>query len=327
MACVIVASNPNVLTVRVGCEFRYETDWPMTAVLQVVPRPDGAHWMLRDTLSNSASIPFHAYLDLYGNLCQRVTLPAGRSVISYDALVQVADRVDAVVPTALQVPLESVSDDAILYTLPSRYCLSDELADTAWKLFAGIPMGWARVQAICDWVHDNVRFEYGTSTPMTTAADVYRTRVGVCRDFAHLAVSFCRAMSIPARYVFGYLPDIGVAPPDSPMDFCAWFEAYLDGQWYTFDPRNNIPRTGRVVIGYGRDALDVAMVTCYGSARLEDMRVWADKVDSRQTQPVLESEDDGADMPGGVQIPVIFLPTTLPFESRPMTNVVSADSP
>jgi transglutaminase-like putative cysteine protease len=165
----------------------------------------------------------------------------------------------------------------LLFTLPSRYCLSDELSDTAWDLFGNTWPGWERVQAVCDWVHQNVRFQYGTSTPRTTAVDVYEKRVGVCRDFAHLALTFCRAMNIPARYTFGYLPDIGVPPPDEPMDFCAWFEAYLGGRWLTFDPRNNTRRVGRVVIGRGRDALDVAMVTTYGSHTLQSMVVWADE--------------------------------------------------
>jgi transglutaminase-like putative cysteine protease len=139
-------------------------------------------------------------------------------------------------------------------------------------------MGYRRVQAICDWVHQHIHFQYGTSTSLTSALDVFKSRQGVCRDFTHLGITLCRAMSIPARYVFGYLPDIAVPPPGSPMDFCAWFEAYLGDRWYTFDPRNNTRRVGRAVIGRGRDALDVAMVTTYGSVKLVDFRVWADEV-------------------------------------------------
>jgi transglutaminase-like putative cysteine protease len=175
-------------------------------------------------------------------------------------------------------PVEELPDDVLHYTLPSRFCLSDMLSDTAWQLFGSIEPGWARVQAICDWVHTNIRFQYGTSNSMTTALDIYEQKVGVCRDLTHLAVTFCRALNIPTRYVFGYLPDIGVPPPDAPMDFCAWMEVYLDGRWWTFDPRNNMPRIGRVLIGRGRDALDVAMVTTYGSPRLQSMTVWADEV-------------------------------------------------
>ena len=206
-----------------------------------------------------------------------MTIPTGGAIVRYDALVEVPSSYDEIVPQAAQTPVEELPDEALIYTLPSRYCLSDALSDTAWSLFGQVTPGWPRVQAICDWVHTNVRFQYGSSTPMTTAVDIYEQRVGVCRDFTQLGVTFCRALNIPARYVFGYLPDIGVPPADSPMDFCAWFEAYLDGRWYSFDPRNNVPRIGRAVIGRGRDALDVAMVTTYGSPRLVTMVVWADE--------------------------------------------------
>jgi transglutaminase-like putative cysteine protease len=205
-------------------------------------------------------------------------MPAGEQVFRYDALVEVPGEPDPVVPDAVQMPVEELPDDVLHYTLPSRFCLSDELSDTAWQLFGATEPGWKRVQAICDWVHTNIRFQYGTSHSMTTALDIYKQGVGVCRDLTHLAVTFCRALNIPTRYVFGYLPDIGVPPPDAPMDFCAWMEVYLAGRWWTFDPRNNMPRIGRVLIGRGRDALDVAMVTTYGSPRLQSMIVWADEV-------------------------------------------------
>ncbi len=201
-------------------------------------------------------------------------------------------RPDDIVPDALQLPVEDLPDDVLIYTLPSRFCLSDTLSDMAWQLFGNTEPGWARVQAICDWVHSNIRFQYGSSNSLTTAADICQQGVGVCRDFAHLAVTFCRAMNIPARYVFGYLPDIGVPPPDDPMDFCAWMEVYLGGRWFTFDPRNNQPRIGRVLIGRGRDALDVAMVTSYGSPRLAKMTVWADEVlpSSSDAQAAMDAE-------------------------------------
>jgi transglutaminase-like putative cysteine protease len=150
--------------------------------------------------------------------------------------------------------------------------------DTAWEMFGGTRPGWERVQAVCDWTHENIRYAMGSSTGVTSALDAFEARTGVCRDFTHVGITFCRALSIPARYVSAYLPDIGVPPPDLPMDFCSWFEAFLDGRWWTFDPRNNTPRMGRVVIGYGRDAVDVAMATTYGSATLKTMEVWADEV-------------------------------------------------
>lgn len=266
------------MRVRVGCEFRYAATWPTPSVLQVQPRPDGAYRVLHERWRLSPELAVHDYRDLYDNPCRRVTLPPGTTCLLYDAVVEVPAAADRWDTAARQVPVEELPDETLLYTMASRYCLSDALADTAWQLFGQTKPGWARVQAVCGWVHTNIRFQYGTSTPMTTAADVYERRVGVCRDFTHLGVSFCRALNIPARYVFGYLPDIGVPPPDAPMDFCAWFEAYLGDRWWTFDPRNNVPRTGRVLIGRGRDALDVAMVTSFGAPRLEGMAVWADQV-------------------------------------------------
>src|SRR5947209_8780881 len=266
------------MRVRVGCEFRYEETWPTPTVVQVQPRRDGAHRVLQETWQTVPELPVHAFYDIYGNTCQRLLMPVGEQVFRYDALVEVSGEPDEVVPDAVQMPVEELPDDVLHYTLPSRFCLSDELSDTAWQLFGTIEPGWKRVQAICDWVHTKIRFQYGTSNSMTTAVDIYKQGVGVCRDLTHLAVTFCRALNIPTRYVFGYLPDIGVPPPDAPMDFCAWMEVYLAGRWWTFDPRNNMPRIGRVLIGRGRDALDVAMVTTYGSSRLQSMLVWADEV-------------------------------------------------
>jgi transglutaminase-like putative cysteine protease len=179
---------------------------------------------------------------------------------------------------APQTAIEDLPDDALQFTLASRYCQSDLLAGPAWDLFGAVPSGWRRVQAVCNWIHQNVT--YGTGSDSTTSAlDVYNARTGVCRDFAHLGVALCRALSIPARYVFGYLPDAGITPPDIPMDFHAWFEAFVDGRWRTFDARHNYPRTGRVPIARGRDAVDVAMMTTFGPSRLQTMTVWSDEVD------------------------------------------------
>lgn len=265
------------MQVRVGCEFQYEVQVATPSVLQVQPHEVGDHRLVRETWDTEPRIADAIYRDLFGNICRRLTLPQGAVTLRYDAICEVPDRFDDLAEDAAEVPIGDLPDDALLYTLPSRYCLSDVLARTAWELFGQVQPGWSRVQAICDWVHNNLHFQYGTSTPLTTAVDVYVAREGVCRDFTQLGISFCRALNIPARYVFGYLPDIGVPPPDAPMDFCAWFEAYLGGRWYTFDPRNNVPRTARVVIGRGRDALDVAMVTSFGAPRLVKMEVWADE--------------------------------------------------
>ena len=174
--------------------------------------------------------------------------------------------------------IADLPDELLHYTLASRYCESDLLSNTAWALFGGVPEGWSRVQAVMDWVHKNITFAMGSSDTSTGATRIYIQRRGVCRDFTHLAVAFLRALNVPTRYCFGYLPDIDVTPVPEPMDFAAWLEAYIGGRWYTFDPRNNERRTGRVVIGRGRDALDVAMLTSYGRAPLEAMRVVAEPV-------------------------------------------------
>jgi transglutaminase-like putative cysteine protease len=268
----------DAVLVHVGCELVQRAEHPTHMILQVEPRPDGAfrmvdaHWD-RPTLDASRS-----YVDSLGNVCRRMTMPAGRSVVRFDAHAEVSPEADAVDVSAPEVPPEQLPDDVLSYTLPSRFCPSYQLCDAAWDLFGACPQGWARVQAISDWVHAEVTFGYGSSLPTTTALDVFTTRTGVCRDFAHLAVALCRALSIPARYVFGYLPDIGVTGHGTPMDFCAWTEVYLGGRWWTFDPRNGEPRIGRVLIGRGRDAVDVSIVSTFGAVELESMVVWADQV-------------------------------------------------
>jgi transglutaminase-like putative cysteine protease len=262
--------------IRVGCSFVQETTAPTHGVLQVEPRRDTGAVVVEEEWSNSPADVGRTYLDVYGNLCRRLTLPAGTSSLRYDALVEVPDRLDPADPTATEIAPGDQPDEVLVFNLPSRYCPSDALGDTAWQLFGSVEPGWARVQAICDWVHDSIAFGYGTSTSLTTALDVYEARTGVCRDFAHLAVTFCRAFNIPTRYAFGYLPIIDVPEPDDPLDFCAWIEVYLGGRWWTFDPRNNERRIGRVLIGRGRDAVDVAMITTYGGAELTSMEVRAE---------------------------------------------------
>jgi len=268
------------MEVRVGCDFTYETDGPTPAVMQVYPYVSDDQLVLRSTREVAPEVPVGEFTDVYGNICWRFVMPGGRCTVHFDAVVDVSGELDHVYPDARQMPVQDLPDDALQFTLPSRYCLPEVLAGDEWQLFSSVESGWRRVQAVCDWVHTNIRFQYGTSTPYTTSADVFETRVGVCRDYAHLAISFCRALNIPARYVFGYLPDIGVTASHAVMDFCAWFEVYLEGGWYTFDPRNNQRRVGRVVIGKGRDALDVAMATTYGQHRLLNMTVLAERVGS-----------------------------------------------
>lgn len=267
-----------MLRLRVGCEFLYETPVPTPTVLLVEPHRVAPHQVLQATWETDPAIASTSYYDLFGNLCRRLVLPVGPARLRYDAVVELSGAPDLVDPAARQVPVEELPADVLVYTLPSRYVLSDTLSGRAWELFGGTPPGWARVQAVCDWIHSNIQYGGLKSTPLTTAADVLDARGGMCRDFAHLGVTFCRALSIPARYVFGYMPDIGVPPPYPPMDFHAWFEVYLEERWWTFDARFNMPRIGRIPIGRGRDAVDVAMVTSYGPAQFRQMVVWTDEV-------------------------------------------------
>ena len=267
------------MRLRVGCEFVHDMAAPVHAVFQVEPRLDGDFAIVEDRWSIEPAVASTRFVDGFGNLCRRLTLPFGPSTVRYDATIETAGLPDVWQTDAPEVPPDRLPSEALVFTLPSRFCPSDQLGDTAWELFGAVEPGWPRVQAICDWVNRELTFGYGSSTAVTTAVDVFESRKGVCRDFAHLAVTFCRSFNIPTRYAFGYLPDIGVPSTDAPMDFCAWMEVYLGDRWYTFDPRNNGQRrVGRVLIGRGRDALDVAMVTSFGWAQLQSMVVWADQI-------------------------------------------------
>lgn len=270
--------------IRVGSRFDYVAIGSTPAVWQVRPRLDGPHQVITSLWTCSPFTPARSYLDGFGNVCDRMTMPEGPTTVYYDALVEVPAAFDDADTNAAQHPVEDLPDDAMVYLLASRFCLSDVANEQAWALFGDTRQGWERVQAVCDWTHEHIRYEMGSSTPLTTSADVLACATGVCRDFTHVGITLCRALNIPARYVSGYLPDIVDPVPDLAMDFCSWFEAYLDGRWWTFDPRNNAPRMGRVVIGRGRDAADVAMATTYGAPTLASMIVWADEVDPTQTQ-------------------------------------------
>jgi transglutaminase-like putative cysteine protease len=262
-----------VRRVRVGCEFVYVAAVDTPSVFQVEPRLAEPVTVATEAWSIHPSAPVRRYEDLYGNRCVRLVLPTGRCVLRFDAVVLVPDATEDVDLAAPQLDPDELPADVLIYTLPSRYCLPDVLGDEAWSRFGAKPPGYARVQAICDHVHDHLIFGHGSSDSRSTASDVNAAGFGVCRDYAHLAISFCRALNIPARYVFGYLPDLDVPRGPPPMDFAAWMQVWLGDRWWTFDPRNNRPRKGRVVIGHGRDAADVAMVTTYGAPMLELMSV------------------------------------------------------
>jgi transglutaminase-like putative cysteine protease len=261
------------LTLTVGCGFGLNSVQPATAIVQVAPCLEAGVCVTAERWETSAR--HRSYVDHYGNRCERFELAAGGSNISYEAQLVVTRPVDLIEPDARETPVVALPDEVLSFVMPSRFCLPDELGHEAWQRFGGLTPGWGRVQAIVDYVHRELTFVPGASNPWTTAADAYRAGQGVCRDFAHLAITFCRALNIPARYVFGYIPDIGVPQPPEPMDFAAWFEAYLDGRWRTFDARNNTPRIGRVVVGRGRDAIDVALITSFGPLSLTGFEVCA----------------------------------------------------
>jgi transglutaminase-like putative cysteine protease len=262
----------------VGCEFRYVCEVPTPAIFQVQPQPSALVRRGPEAWTSTPQMAPRAYTDQYGNPCARVVLPQGRSTLHYEVPVEVPDATEDADLSAPELAPDDLPDDTLIYLLPSRYCLPDVLGDEAWSRFGGMRTGYGRVQAICDHVHSHLTFQYGSSTALTTAADVNTSRFGVCRDFTHLAISFCRALNIPARYVFGYLPDVDVAAEQVDMDFAAWMEVWLGDRWWTFDPRNNVRRKGRVLIGRGRDASDVAMATTFGAPQLEAMTVIAREV-------------------------------------------------
>jgi len=262
------------MQIRAGYKITFDCMSPMPIMLKLSVHPDRRHDLVTpDTITTSVSAPIHQHQDEFGNLLTRVHAPGGPITFSADFIINDTGLADRQKPTARQIPVEDLPSEALPFLLGSRYCETDQLSDLAWSLFGGAPEGWSRVQAIVDYVHDRITFGYHHARGTRTALEGHRERVGVCRDFAHLAVALCRAMNIPARYCTGYLGDIGVPPVDAPMDFSAWFEAYLGGRWYTFDARHNTPRIGRILMARGRDATDVAMATSFGPCTLSRFTV------------------------------------------------------
>lgn len=269
----VVSLRQQPLALTVGCQFGLHSVQPAAAILQVTPRLEPEVAIRSERWETSAE--HHGYVDHFGNRCERFAIASGRSEVTFEAEVVLARPHDLIEPATPETTVAALPDEVLTFVMPSRFCLPDELGHEAWQRFGDISPGWGRVQSIVDYVHGYLEFVPGASNPWTTAADAYRAGQGVCRDFAHLAITFCRALNIPARYVFGYIPEIGVSDPGGPMDFAAWFEAYLDGRWHTFDARNNRPRIGRVVVGRGRDAIDVALITSFGPVTLTGFEVRA----------------------------------------------------
>jgi transglutaminase-like putative cysteine protease len=271
------------MKIRTGFDIGFTLSQPTPMILMLSVHPS----RLADLLSPQAiafdpPLTAHEYRDSFDNICHRIVAPPGQLLISADFTVQDTGEPDLVVPEARQIPVQDLPDDVMVYLLGSRYCDTDKLSQTAWSLFSAAPEGWGRVQAIVDYTHERIRFDYQRADATRTAHDGFMQREGVCRDFAHLAIAFCRCMNIPARYATGYLGDIGVPKDPAPMDFSAWFEVYLDGpdgpRWYTFDARHNRPRIGRIVMARGRDATDCAIATNFGFAHLARFDVHTDEV-------------------------------------------------
>ncbi len=267
------------MQIRIGYELIYDCPQPTPMILTLnVHYTRASDLVVPDHLTTNPSVPIAGYRDGFGNWCNRIVAPKGRIRLASTAIVRDSGAPDEVVPSAMQHPVANLPEETLVFLLGSRYCDTDHLSQIAWDRFGQTPLGWARVQAICDFVHRHIVFGYEHARPTRTAFEAYNERKGVCRDYAHLAVALCRCMNIPARYCTGYLSDIGVPPPYSAMDFAGWFEAYLGGRWYTFDPRNNVPRQGRILIARGRDAADVAISSTFGANTLVSFAVQTDEM-------------------------------------------------
>jgi transglutaminase-like putative cysteine protease len=267
------------MLIRFGYELIFEFDQATPLILVLNVHYSRSHDLVRpDSIVTEPSVPLSMYRDGFGNWCARALGPAGPFRITTDGLITDSGLAEPVAPNACEHPVESLPDETLVFLLPSRYCETELLAATAWGLFGGMMPGWNRVQAVVDYVHDLLVFDYQSARPTKTAWEAFNERRGVCRDYAHLAIALCRALNIPARYCTGYLGDIGIPPQLAPMDFAGWFEAYLGGAWHTFDPRNNQRRIGRVLIARGRDAADVAITMTFGPNKLSKFKVWTDEV-------------------------------------------------
>jgi transglutaminase-like putative cysteine protease len=261
------------MLIRLGYDIGFNVPAPVTIVAMLHVHPSREPDLLEpDELKLNPEVPITSYIDTFGNRCSRFVAPRGHITLTGSTLIEDSGL------DAAEHPVSELPNETLIYLLNSRYCEVDRLSNIAVELFGNVAPGWGRVQAICDWVYSKVAFGYQHARSTKTALDVFTERVGVCRDFQHLAVTFCRAVNIPARYVTGYLGDIGIPPTYTPMDFSAWFEVYLANRWWTVDARHNHPRIGRVLMAVGRDASDVAITTSFGNASLTHFNVVSDEV-------------------------------------------------
>ncbi len=267
------------MRIEAGYEISFDCRQPTPMMLCVNVHPSRAADLLTPgTITVAPANTLSVYSDKFGNLCTRVTVPPGHTTVATSFIIADSGLPDRMNPDAIQHAVEDLPDEHLLFLLGSRYCETDRLMDAAWQLFGHIPPGQARVVAICDWVHRHIKFDYQAARSTRTAYDAFHEGTGVCRDYAHLAITFCRCLNIPARYCTGYLGDIGVPELPLPGDFSAWFDVYLGGEWYTFDARHNEPRIGRILMARGRDATDVAISTVFGPHALTNFTVWCKEV-------------------------------------------------
>jgi transglutaminase-like putative cysteine protease len=269
------------MQIKIGCQLTFECPQPTPMILMLnVHHSRVSDLVAPDHVIARPSSSINSYRDSFGNWCTRLIADAGTTRVGTDAVIHDSGQTDVTLPGLEQVAVEHLPSDTLMYLMGSRYCETDSLSETAWQLFGHVQPGWARVQAICDYVHNHIQFGYAYARSTRTATEAFHERRGVCRDYTHLAVAFCRCMNIPARYCTGYLGDIGVPASPDPMDFSAWFEAYLGNAWYPFDPRNNRPSIGRVLIARGRDAADVPISNAFGPHALTGFDVWTYPVSS-----------------------------------------------
>lgn len=267
------------MRINIGCSLTFDLpqETPMVTLLNVhFSRVGDLEWP--DVLLTDPSVRVTGYRDMFGNWCSRLVAPAGRFTLGTDAIIHDEGVADPKVPEVLQHQVQDLPADTLVYLQGSRYCDTDLLSDEAWSRFGPTPLGRDRVQAICDFVHHHITFGYETARSTRTAWEAFQERQGGCRDFAHLAIAFCRCLNIPARYCTGYVSNIGTPEPHAVPDFAAWMEVFLGGQWWMFDPRNNTPRMGRILIAQGRDAADVPLTQIFGPGVLSDFHVWSDEL-------------------------------------------------
>jgi transglutaminase-like putative cysteine protease len=281
------------MLIRIGCRLEISTSQPTPMIAMLtVHKSRRSDLIVADRLIACPVTEMSRYADSYGNGCTRMLAPAGTFALTTDGIFYDCGTADPVMPTARQFDVVDLPSDTLIYLLGSRYCDTDILSETAWRLFGGGAADWSRVQDICDYIGRNLTFDYQRASSTRSASQALAEGKGVCRDFAHLAITFCRCMNIPARYCTGYLSDIGEAEPFPPADFAAWMEVYLDSRWWVFDPRNNAPRKGRILVARGRDASDVPLTQTFGTHLLTEFEVWTHEVQERDVSLLQDQVQD-----------------------------------